>query len=101
MQHKSDNPDQNIIVPEEGQSIRSDLCCNNVGRDDCPSLGLPIEFTNEQMGSFVELALILKRIHIRLITEGYRVNSAGKLVPPPSNNSNEKPNSKRYKRNIS
>jgi hypothetical protein len=41
-----------------------------------------IEFTQEQTENFVELALILKRIHIRLMNEGYTVSAEGKLIPP-------------------
>lgn len=97
MQDKFENPDQINIVPKEGQPKCSDLSCNNVGQAGCPSLGSPVEFTKEQMESFVQFALILKRIHMRLMAEGYTVNEAGKIIPPPYEKAYAKPVGKRNK----
>lgn len=86
MQHKSDNLNSNNIVPKEGQSIQSDLCCNNVGWGDCPSLGYSLQLNDKQVKSFIEFARILKRIHVRLIAEGYKIDEEGNISPPQKQN---------------
>ncbi len=49
--------------------------------DCCPSLGTTPSFSKEAMNNFIELAKILKRIHIRMIMEGWGINK-GRFIRP-------------------
>ena len=40
-------------------------------------------FTDEEVGNFMGLYCALKKVHDRLIEEGYEIND-GKIKPPPS-----------------
>jgi hypothetical protein len=61
----------NIFVPEEGQR---DLLSSNKASLRCPSFGV-----NNQ--PIIEFAKTLKRIHIRLIAEGYIIEE-GRIYKP-------------------
>jgi hypothetical protein len=65
------------IEPKEGQ--REGLCRNNSGHR-CPSLAQQREFSKEGIRNFIEWAKVLKRIHVRLMMEGYNIKD-GKIRP--------------------
>ncbi len=60
------------FVPKEGQRA---LLCSNIAPSRCPSFG------DEAVKNFVEYSHVLKRIHIRLINEGYIIKD-GKIYKP-------------------
>jgi len=71
------------IEPSEGQS---GLLCSNKLSYDCPSLG-PDEyvFSEETIESLSELGVELKKIHDRLVSDGY-IFIDGKIIKPSENN---------------
>ncbi len=67
------------IEPSEGQS---GLLCSNKLSYDCPSLGPNnFLFSEETIESLSELGAELKKIHDRLISEGY-IFKDGKIFKP-------------------
>lgn len=76
---------------KEGQPRLS--CSNKVG-DGCPSL-VPqlttINFSPGQIKHFIEFAKVLKRIHIRLVMEGHKIED-GKIYKLSDMKSEAEPN---------
>ncbi len=68
--------------PKNGakEGHRRRLCSNNVGTR-CPSLGITRTFSSKEKHAIIELAKIFKRIHVRLIAEGYIIEN-GNIIPP-------------------
>lgn len=67
--HRELNNDE-IFVPEEGQR---DFLCSNKESLRCPSLGLKATpLPKETLDSLEELGGILKHIHVRMLSKGYR-----------------------------
>ncbi|HTA26993.1 MAG TPA: hypothetical protein VK809_04355 [Bacteroidia bacterium] len=66
--HKGLEYDNNL-VPDEGQP---DLLCRNKESLGCPSLGVSeVVLTEETIRAVRKLGDVLRRIHDRLISEGY------------------------------
>ncbi|KAB2916008.1 MAG: hypothetical protein ACO1PI_10115 [Bacteroidota bacterium] len=81
-----DNQEKNInqnIVPKEGRPTCLSSDNTGVGR---PSLGYSLRFDQTQINSLIEFALILKKIHVRLMMEGFTISETGKLLPPKDYN---------------
>ena len=86
MLHKRNNSNKKI-VPNKGQRER--LCSNNVGTR-CPFLdSKKSKFSKEAIESFTNLAIILNKIQIRLIMEGYTITDDD--IIPPQKQTNERP----------
>lgn len=71
--HKSQNGYQNF----ESREGQRGLLCSNKKPFRCPSLDY--KFSEETMDSFNELGAVLRRIHKRLISEGYIIKD-GKII---------------------
>lgn len=83
MLDKQDNNTDENIVPKEGRPTCLSSHNAGVGR---PSLGYSLRFDQTQINSLVEFALILKKIHVRLMVEGFTISETGKLLPPKNYN---------------
>ncbi len=76
--HKSHN-DTKELEPKEGQQ---GLLCNNKVSSSCPSLGFEkLEITPERIRTFCDLGITLKKIHTRLLMEGFKFED-GKIIEP-------------------
>lgn len=71
------------IVPKEGQPT---CLSSHKSGEGCPSLGYSLQLNDKQVKSFIEFARILKRIHVRLIAEGYKIDEEGNITPPQNQN---------------
>ena len=70
--HKNSDNDSSMLTPEGGQ--REFLCSNNELFRCSPSVvSRQEEFSKDDRKSFIELAQMLKRVHIRLLIEGYAI----------------------------
>lgn len=71
--HNSQNKtDKNLRSGEEQRRL---LCRNNAGTR-CSSLDFEDRtFSDEQIDSFIAFALVLKRIHVRLLMEGFTIEN--------------------------
>jgi hypothetical protein len=65
---KRDTVTFQYVEPNEGERI---LLPSNKSDSRSPSLDL--SFSTDEIASFIRFAKILKRIHIRLIMEGYTI----------------------------
>jgi len=72
---------KNNFVPKEGQ--RLDLaCCNEESLYRCPSFGVEeLIITPNKINIFTNFAISLKKIHTRLLMEGYIIEN-GKICKP-------------------
>jgi hypothetical protein len=70
------------LAPEEEQPTP---LCSNKDAAGCSSLGYKRRFKESDTKSLLEVALILKRAHIRLIMEGYTIEN-GIITPPVKTN---------------
>jgi len=70
--HENSNNSSQNVTPEGGQR---EFLCSNKRLDRCSPLGVSVEetFTQEGLENIIGLAKILKRIHVRLIAEGYTI----------------------------
>ena len=87
--HKRLEHDNNF-VPEEGQP---DLLCRNKESCGCPSLGVRKNtLPPETIQALRELGEILRRIHNRMISDGYIIKD-GVIIKPDANKrtTNQKP----------
>lgn len=73
--------DNIIFGPEEGQGNNDNLSCSNERNSviPCPSFGVEsLIITPKEINIFTNFAISLKRIHTRLLMEGYIVEN-GKI----------------------
>ncbi len=84
--HKDNTTDTSVEFKEE--QPRS-LCGNKTG-SGCSSLDFKtIIFSQEQIDNFCAFAVTLKRIRVRMMMEGYRIED-GKLIKPKNIHTHDK-----------
>lgn len=79
MQYKDNRVVKNLNM-ESKEEQRMSLYCNKTTHR-CSSLDNDRTFSKKEIDAFIDFAKILKRIHVRLIMEGYTIEN-GKITPP-------------------
>ena len=73
------------LVPDEGQP---NLLCSNKELSGCPSLGIgETNIPEETIKAVRELGAVLRRIHNRLVSEGY-IFQDGEYIKPDGESTN-------------